>query len=134
VEGISAGLTSIWFAAGALAALIAAALGGPVWLQVALFVVVSGVTLWLTRPLVKKYVNSRVKATNADRVLSMIGIVTEDIDNIAATGAVTVDGKVWTARSDSGEKIAAGVQVKPLRIDGVKLIVSPVNQPAEIEK
>ncbi len=134
IEGITAGLTSIWFAAGALAALIAAAFNGPLWLQIALFVVVSGVALCFTRPLARKYLNAKVKPTNADRVLDMIGIVKDPIDNIAAAGTVYIDGKVWTARSESGENISAGIKIKPVRIDGVKLIVSPVKEPVEIKE
>ena len=97
VEAATAGLTCIWFALGALAALIAALFDAAVWLQVVWFLVVSILTLWLTRPLALKYLNSRKVATNADRVVGAEGVVSEDIDNIAGTGAVKLDGKEWTA-------------------------------------
>ena len=124
IEGIVPGLVSIWFALGALAALIAAALHAPMWLQLLWFLVVSVVAVAVTRPLVKKYVNSRVKPTNADMILGRDCVVTEEIDNIRGTGAVTVGGKVWTARMENDEeKAAAGEIVQGIRIEGVKLIV-----------
>ena len=97
IEAATAGLTVIWFALGALAALIAALFGAQIWLQVLWFLVVSIATLWFTRPLALKYLNGRSVATNADRVVGMEGVVCEDIDNLAGTGAVKLDGKEWTA-------------------------------------
>lgn len=124
IEGIVPGLISIWFALGALAALIAAVLHAPMWLQLLWFLVVSIVALAATRPLVKKYVNSRVKPTNADMLLGKDCVVTEEIDNVRGTGAVTVGGKVWTARMENDEeKAAVGEILKSVRIEGVKLIV-----------
>lgn len=124
VEAVTVGLVCIWFAAGALAALLCAMLGGGIWLQVVLFLVVSAVTLYFTRPLVRKYVNAKVEPTNADIVIGKECRVTETIDNIEGTGAVYVDGKTWTARSENDETIQRGTLVTALRIDGVKLIVS----------
>jgi len=123
IEAATAGLTSIWFAIGAAAALIGAICNGPLWLQIVLFVIVSAAALYFTRPIAKKYIYARKSATNADRVLEMRGVVTEEIDNLHGTGAVNVGGKVWTARSKNGEIIAAGKEIEPLEIDGVKLIV-----------
>ena len=124
IEGIVPGLISIWFALGALAALIAAALHAPMWLQVVWFLVVSIAALALTRPLAKKYVNGRVKPTNADMILGKECVVTEEIDNVRGTGAVTVGGKVWTARMENdAEKASVGEILKSVRIEGVKLIV-----------
>ena len=123
VEAATAGLTSIWFALGGVAALLTAWLQGPIWLQAVWFLVVSAVTLLLTRPLAKKYINAEKEATNADRAIGRTGIVTETVDNIAASGAVKLDGQVWTARSANGEVIAIGERVEALEIRGVKLIV-----------
>ena len=127
VEAVSAGLVSIWFAAGALAALICALLHGPVGLQAIWFVVVSGVTLILTRPLVKKYVNAKSVATNADRNIGRTAVVTERIDDLAGTGAVKLDGVLWTARSSDGEPIEVGTAVTVREIQGVKLMVEPAS-------
>ena len=124
VEAVTAGLVSIWFVFGSLVALICAALGAAVWLQIFWFVIVSVATLVLTRPLVKRYVDSRSVATNADRSIGRAAVVTERIDNLAATGAVKLDGVVWTARStDDAVAIETGERVTVRAIDGVKLIV-----------
>ena len=100
IEGIVPGLVSIWFAIGAFAAMISAILGAPLWLQVLWFFAVSILTLCLTRPFAKKYVNSRATPTNADMLIGKECVVTEEIDNVLGTGAVTVGGKVWTARTE----------------------------------
>lgn len=123
IEGLTAGLTTIWFAVGSLAALIAALFGAPIWLQFVWFAVISIVTLIATRPLVKKYITPRIQPTNADMTIGQEGLVTEPIDNAAGTGAVAVAGKVWTARSESGAPIALGALVRGVRIEGVKLYV-----------
>ena len=126
VEGLAPGLVSIWFALGALAALISALLGAPVWLQIVWFLLVSIVTLALTRPLARKYVNGRIVATNADMLVGRECVVTDRIDNVLGTGAVTVGGKIWTARmADPEGKAETGERMEVLRIEGVKLIVKP---------
>ena len=124
VEAATVGLVCIWFAAGALIALLAAMCGAQLWLQIVLFLVVSAATLYFTRPLVRRYVNSKVEPTNADMVIGKECRVTETVDNIAGTGAVYVDGKTWTARSENDEVIQEGTLVTAKSIDGVKLIVA----------
>lgn len=124
VEAVTVGLVCIWFAAGSLIALLAAMCGAQLWLQIVLFLVVSAATLYFTRPLVKRYVNSKVEPTNADMVIGKECRVTETVDNIAGTGAVYVDGKTWTARSENDEVIPEGTLVTAKSIDGVKLIVA----------
>lgn len=105
VEAVTVGLVCIWFAAGSLIALLAAMCGAQLWLQIVVFIIVSAATLYFTRPLVKRYVNSKVEPTNADMVIGKECRVTETVDNIAGTGAVYVDGKTWTARSENDEVI-----------------------------
>lgn len=122
-EIVSVNLTTIWFALGALAAMISSLCGAALWLQILWFLVVSVLTLVLTKPLVKKFVNSKIQATNADMVIGQTCVVIEPIDNLKGTGAVTVGGKTWTARSDTGDVFAPGERVKAVRIEGVKLIV-----------
>ena len=124
IEALVPGLISIWFAIGAFAALISALVKAPLWLQVFWFLLVSAAMLGLTRPFVKKYVNAKVQPTNADMVIGKEGVVLEDIDNVLGTGAVSAEGKVWTARSeDDSASIKKGERVSVLRIEGVKLIV-----------
>ena len=126
VEAVTVGLASIWFAIGALAALICALLHGPVWLQVVWFLAVSLATLILTRPMVKKYMKGKVVPTNADRNIGRTAAVIERIDNLAGTGAVRIDGVTWTARSaDEQKTIEAGAMVTVREIRGVKLVVEP---------
>lgn len=123
LELATVGLASIWFALGALCALITALLGAPVWLQIVWFAIVSIATLLLTRPLAKKYINSRATATNADRVIGKKAVVKERIDELAGTGAVLADGKMWSARTVDGSAAEPGDIVIVREIRGVKLIV-----------
>ena len=125
-EAITVGLTFIWFAAGALGGLLVSVLGGAVWLQVVVFLILSAVTLVLVRPAAAKLLTPGISPTNADRVLSQIALVTEEIDNIAETGQVKLFGQTWTARSENGEVIPAQARVRILRIEGVKVFVRTV--------
>lgn len=125
VEGATFNLVSVWFAGGAAVAFFTALFGGAFPLQLALFIVVSAILLACLRPLAKRRAAVKPDPTNADRLIGMTGIVTEPIDNVQATGAVKVAGVEWTARSEQDTVIEAGVQVKILRISGVKLYVEP---------
>lgn len=128
-EAVTVGLTSIWFAAGALTALIAALLGGPLWVQITLFLAVSLLCLAAVRPLAKRHLNNRVEPTNADRVIGAQAQVTEDIDNVHGKGTVVIRGMTWSARSQDGGPITAGAMVRVLRIEGVKVFVEPIAAP-----
>ena len=125
VEAITAAMSSIWFVAGALAALTAAALGAAIWAQLLLFVGVSGVCFAVLYPRLKKLLRRDRQPTNADMVIGRTCVVTQRVDNLAGTGAVFVDGKTWTARAAGGEPIELGATVLVESIEGVKLIVSP---------
>ena len=123
-EAVTVGLVSIWFAVGSLGALLTAALGGGLWLQIAVFLILSALSLMLLKPLSRKWMAGHKAArTNADRVIGETALVTEEIDNTMATGQVQVDGQVWTARSAHGVVIPAGSRVKVLSIQGVKVMV-----------
>ena len=121
-------LVSIWFSVGALVAMIAAALHLEVWLQIVLFVAVSGVLLASLWPFTRKFLNPKLQKTNVDAVIGQRGHVTEAIDNIDAAGQVKLGGMYWTARSASGQPIAKGTLVQVERIEGVKVYVSLVNE------
>jgi len=124
IEIATMGLTSIWFAGGALVALIIALVHGPLWLQIVFFVVVSLALLFLTRPLAVKYFNRFRQPTNAESLVGERAVVKETIDNLNATGHVTVQGNEWTARSaDEKITIPEGSVVRIKAIEGVKLIV-----------
>jgi len=126
MESATVSMTSLWFAAGALVALIASLLHAPVALQVVLFLAVSIALLWLLRPIARKYFTPKLMRTNVDAVIGTEGIVTAQVDNLKATGAVKLGSLEWTARSTSGEPIEPGTRVKVDRIEGVKAYISPV--------
>ena len=118
-----AAMVSIWFVLGSAAGLIAAICEAPIWLQVLLFFIVSIAALIATRPLVRKMMDKNIIPTNADAVLGKEARVTETIDNTVPSGAVYVDGKTWSARSESGETLPEGTLVRTVRMEGVKLFV-----------
>ena len=128
VEAVTAGLISIWFVAGSLGALVTAFVGASLTVQIVVFLVVSAAALAVTRPLVRKITTAPAVATNADRVLGEIAKVTETIDNENAAGAVYADGKTWTARSVDDTVIPAGSRVQVEAMQGVKLLVKPVEK------
>ncbi len=123
-EAATAGLVSIWFVCGAAAALIAAELGGSLWLQFILFLIVSIAALAATRPLARRMLDKTITPTNADRVLDHTARVTETVDNERAAGAVYIDGKIWTARSADGSVIPKDTIVTVKKMEGVKLFVT----------
>lgn len=123
VEAVTAQMVTIWFAAGAAAALVAELLGAQAWLQWIIFVAVSAIALIATRPLVKKLTKTRVQPTNADRCIGQTAVVVEDINNLEGKGSVRVNGVVWTARSSDGTQFSKNEHVTVEKIDGVKLIV-----------
>ena len=125
-------LVSLWFAAGALVALVASLLNAPLVLQAILFILVSTASLAGLRPIVRKYLRPRMTKTNVDSVIGTKGYVTADVDNLSATGTVKLGGMEWSARSVSGEPIKAGTLVQVDRIEGVKVFVTPVNVTAEL--
>ena len=127
-EAVTVGLVSVWFAAGALVALLGTFFTSNIWIQIFLFLLVSCVTMAVLRPLARKYVLPTVVPTNADRVIGRQAVVTEAIDNLTGKGAVVVFGVAWTARSEDGTPIAEGTTVTVNRIEGVKLFVSPAPQ------
>ena len=126
-ELITEGMVSIWFVAGALAALGASMLELPVSVQTLVFVIVSAIALAASRPLVRRFFTKPGIPTNLDRVVGSVARVVEPVDNEKASGAVYVDGKTWTARSADGEAIPTGAQVRVQRIEGVKLMVNALS-------
>ncbi|MCI9651037.1 MAG: NfeD family protein [Lachnospiraceae bacterium] len=124
IEVLTLGLTTIWFAAGALVAIFAALLYAPIFVQVILFLLVSLTLLFFTRPIAVKYFNRDRVKTNVESMVGRQAIVTGEIDNVQATGQVTVSGQEWSARSwDDKVRIPTGAVVVVVAISGVKLIV-----------
>ena len=126
IEIITMGLTTIWFAGGALVATLAAAVHAPLCVQIVLFLVVSALLLFFTRPVAVKYFNKDRVRTNVERLIGQQAIVISEINNLQGIGQVTVNGQEWSARStDEEAAIPVGCVVIIERVSGVKLIVTP---------
>ena len=124
VEISTLGLTSIWFAGGALLALLIAMIAGPFWLQVLVFLVTSIVLLIFTRPIAAKYFNKNREKTNVNSKIGKQAIVTVTIDNLKGEGQIVTEGMEWTARSLDSTIIEEGSVVTIEKIEGVKAVVS----------
>lgn len=122
-EIVSLGLTTIWFAIGALAAALAAFLGAGISIQLIVFAVLSLVFLVFTAPVARKHFMRQPEKTNVESLVGMIGVVTDAIDNLKSEGTVSLNGQEWSARSESGENIEKDCRVSVVSISGVKLIV-----------
>ena len=120
VEAITAGLTTIWFAGGALVAAIACYAGANLTVQILLFLCVSLVLLIFTRPLAMKYFNKETIQTNANSLIGKKAVVIQEIDNLAQTGQVRINDIEWTARSADDEKIGEGT----LGLDAIARIIN----------
>lgn len=124
IEAATAGLATIWFAGGALIALILSLFHVSIWTQLTVFVVVSLILLVVTRPIALRYISRDTVATNVDSLIGTDAVVTEEINNLIGYGHVSHNGNPWTARAeDPGQIIAAGTVVQVVRVEGVKLIV-----------
>lgn len=124
VEIITVGLTSIWFAGGGFLALIASAIGAPVWLQVPLFLVSSLIFLYFTRPWALKYFNPGRTKTNYEDAVGKTVRITEKVDNLAGTGIAVLNGLEWSARTEAdGITIEADTIAEVVAVRGVRLIV-----------
>ncbi|SOY29514.1 hypothetical protein AMURIS_02235 [Acetatifactor muris] len=124
IEVLTMGLTTIWFAGGALVAIFASLLYAPIFVQIILFFLVSVSLLFFTRPIAVRYFNRDRVKTNVESMVGRQAIVTEEIDNLQAVGQVTVNGQEWSARSaDDKVRIPTGSVVTVAAISGVKLIV-----------
>ena len=129
VESMTYQLICIWFMAGAIGSMIVSFMGLSFTSQLWIFFIVSIAFLVLARPLLKSKLKVKAQPTNADRVIGMVGVVTETIDNYAATGRAQVNGLSWTARArDDAMKITPNEKVRVLAIEGVKLIVEPLTE------
>ena len=124
IEVATMGLTTIWFSGGALVAMIIELLHGSISLQIIVFLIVSLILLYFTRPIAVKYFNRERTSTNLDSLIGKKAVVTAAIHNLHETGQVMVEGKEWSARSkDSEVTFEKDSIVQIVSIKGVKLIV-----------
>ena len=133
LEAVTVVTVSLWFAVGALVALLVSLIGLELWVQIVLFFIVSAVLLACLRPMVQRHFNPKLSRTNVDALIGSKGYVTADIDNISAAGQVKLGSMEWTARSTDGSIIPAGTLVKVDRVEGVKAFVSPVEKRTKAE-
>ncbi len=131
IEIVTLGLTTLWFAGGALVAFVASLLGAPLVVQIVLFIVVSIVLLLVTRPLAVKYFNKDRIRTNVESMIGVQGIVISEIDNLQGTGQVTVGRQEWSAKAKNNQqKFKVGDVVNVVDVQGVKLIVEESKEEA----
>ena len=128
VEIATLGLTTIWFAVGALIAGFLSLAKVHIVIQIIVFAAVAALLLFMTRPLAAKYLNSQTKRTNADSLIGEICLVTVPINNLKAEGQAVVKGQEWTARSIDGSLIPEGARVRIVSISGVKLMVENIGE------
>ena len=132
LEAATVNLVSVWFIGGAVAGLVCAILGAGTLLQVMVFILVSALMLALLRPVLKKYLRVKPTKTIADRLLGQEALVTEKIDNLQETGAIRINGVLWTAKSLEDAQIPTGTRVIIRRIEGAKVYVEPASVPADV--
>lgn len=124
IEILTLGLTTIWFAGGALVAFFISLFMDSFFVEAGVGLLVSFFLLFYTRPVVKKYLNKGIVKTNYESLIGRTGKVTEKINNIEGTGTVDLSGQLWTARSfDDNVTINEDTIVNVMNIQGVKLIV-----------
>lgn len=123
IEGFTMGLTTIWFTVGGVCACIVALAGGPLLLQVIVFLIVSIILLYFTRPLAEKRLKIGHEKNNIDKIIDKTCLVTATIEPYH-TGQVKLDGMIWTAvTNDNMETLKKGELVKVVKVEGVKLVV-----------
>ncbi|MBR2041198.1 MAG: NfeD family protein [Oscillospiraceae bacterium] len=127
IEAVTVSLISVWFAVGALAAIIPAYFGVPIWGQILVFLAVSAVAFAFTKRFFKDVVKVKKQPTNSDSLIGTDGIVTAEINNLEGKGKVYISGLTWSARAFDGKDIPEGSVVKVERIEGATLIVTISN-------
>ena len=128
IELCTMGLTTIWFAGGALVAFLVALFGIPVEGQIVAFLVASFLMLFITRPIAMKHLNLKRVKTNVDDLAGKHAVVKEEIDNLKGTGQIILNGMEWTARSKDGQTIPVNTEVEVVEIQGVKAFVRPKSE------
>jgi membrane protein implicated in regulation of membrane protease activity len=127
IEAFTMGLTTIWFCGGAVVAALLAMIDVPVPVQIALFIIISLVLLYFTRPIAQKKLKIGAEKTNSEALIGKTGFVMETVHPFS-TGQVKLEGKEWTAiAEDRNATIEKGAKVIAIKIEGVKLVVVPAN-------
>ena len=125
-EMITTGFLIFWLGIGALLAMLTSFITTSVMMQTIVFVVSSCILIPLTKPLADKFTSKKSVPTNSYSLINKHGIVTMDIDPIEGVGQVKVNGEIWSAKSENESAILKGTEIEVIKIDGVKLVVSPI--------
>lgn len=120
IESLTLNLVTIWFAFGSLCAFISVYFTDNLIIQLIVFIIMTSLSLIITRPLVNKYIKKNIEKTNIDKVMDKVGIALTDIEPLK-NGRVKVDGKNWMASSE--KKIKKDEKIEVLKIEGAKVIV-----------
>lgn len=123
IEIATMGLTTIWFAGGAVISFLLALFGVPFKAQIVVFLIVSFLILFITRPIAMKHLNLKRTKTNVDELAGKHAVVTKEINNIKGEGQIVLNGIEWTARSEDDEIVPANTEVEVVEIKGVKAFV-----------
>ena len=123
IEAVTVSLVSVWFAIGAVAAIIPAFFGADIWIQILVFLAVSALSFAFTRRFFKDIVKVKKQPTNADSLIGEDGVVTAEINNLSGTGKVYISGLTWSAKSANGEDIPEGAVATVKKIEGATLVV-----------
>jgi membrane protein implicated in regulation of membrane protease activity len=127
IEALTFGLTTIWFAIASAVMVFLSFLPIPFILQMVIFLAISAVLLFFTRPLaLKKFKTGKVK-TNVDSLAGKHALVTKQISEFDR-GEVKLAGQFWTARSEDGSTISEGTKCEVVRIEGAHAIVRILNE------
>lgn len=126
VEIATTGFLIFWLGIGSLLAMITSFITDNIIIQTIIFVASSSILIPLTKPLADKFIGKKLVPTNSYSLINKRGIVTVDINPIEAVGQVKVNGEIWSAKTEDGKTIAKGTEIEVIKIDGVKLIVSPI--------
>ena len=127
IEIFTVGFLIFWLGVGALFAMLISFLTSNIIIQTAVFVISSGLLIFATKPLVNKITKKEAVPTNVYSIVGKKGIVIEDIDWLTGTGQIKSEGEVWSAKTNEQINISKGTEVEIESIDGVKVIVKPLN-------
>lgn len=126
VEAATVSLASIWFSIGAVVAWISSFFIKSVPIQIGIFLIVSLVLLYFTRPVAIKYLKVGKERTNANSLIGKKAIVIMSIDPMKNEGQVKVGGQIWSAKTTDHDKVSKNSEVIIKGIEGVKLIVEKI--------
>ena len=125
-EVLTSGFLIFWLSLGSLIAMVVSFFTDNIIIQTTVFLISSVILILATKPLVKKFANTKTVKTNAEAIIGKKGLVTKDIDSIRATGQVKIDGELWSAIGKDDMDIKKGTEVEVEKIKGVKVIVTPI--------